>query len=142
MDLTITDWHRDQVRHYTQANMDSTVTVVRTGPPPATDPSTLEVTMGAGTPIYSGVARVHRTQDGGSVSIGEGQLQTRQAIITIPAGANGIHEDDVITIVTTVDDELVNQSGRVVGVAAGGSFNEGQQLTAVFILPSRHWSGT
>lgn len=98
----------------------------------------------SGTTIYSGKARIHTVSGEGSISIGEGQIDQRQAIISIPWDASPVPARDDLIVVSddgNLDADMVSRSLRVVEVEGGSLFFDARRLSCVSWYPSRHWTG-
>lgn len=74
-----------------------------------------------GTIIYSGAARIPTISAEGAVNVGEGSLNQRSTVVTIPWDAPVPKRDDLLTVVqdTLADPNLAENTWRVVGVDGG-----------------------
>lgn len=139
---TISAFARAAVRKRVEAQMTATVQILR-GQLGAMDPTTLKVGgLQNSTVIYEGNARIHTLSGEGSLSLGDGQIDQRQVVISIPWDAPIPQRDDVVIIGnddeadTTVDGLAL----RIVEVAGGTLFGDARRLSCVAWGPSRYWS--
>lgn len=98
--------------------MTDACTIART-----TDRGTFNATTGAydaptSAQQYSGVCRFRTAKAGSELDFGEQLITEIEMIVELPYTATGIEPDDIVTVTTAADPELVGQTMRVLAVAA------------------------
>ena len=92
-------------------------------------------------PVYDGKAGVTLASGAGTYSVGDEPTYYASITCHIPhAPAMMPMIDDVITIVTSPDTDLIGRTFRVTDVPAGGRVATSVDLSATGIAPSRQWS--
>jgi hypothetical protein len=143
-----------QVREYAESNMDALVTVLR-GKPGVLDKTTGRVGgMSAATQVYGDPvpagqigtkgarARIHLVSGQGSLALGPGQVNLRQATVSIPWAAPVPQRDDLVLIRSAgQDSSLAGAALRVVEVTGGGAFGEARRLSCTLWGQSSAWDG-
>jgi len=144
----------NQVRSYTEGNMDGLVTILR-GKPGTLDKTTGRITGMSGSvqvygdPVPDGTigtigakARVHLVSGEGSVSLGPGTINMRQTVVSIPWNAPDTQRDDLVIIRSGGADQSLNGAAlRVVEVSGGGLFGEARRLSCTLWGKSANWDG-
>jgi hypothetical protein len=76
------------------------------------------------------------------VQLGEGQVDVRQVIVSIPWNATAPHRDDLVQVTACKQDpDMIGRYLRVVEVAGGSLFHDARRLSCTMWNPSRRWSG-
>lgn len=141
MSLPVASFQRQIVQAYAEGNMNNRIQVLR-GQLGTFDPSTGRVGgLKNSNIIYSGKARIRTVGGAGVISIGAGEIDTRQVIISIPMGTPKIpHRDDVIRVLDgDADSDLATRIFRVLDVDGGSFFGDARRMTCVGWFNSRYW---
>lgn len=140
----VSTFQRQMVRDYTEGNMTSLIQILR-GSLGAFDPATGRVGgLTSTSNVYGGTdgakARIRTVGGAGVVSVGAGEIDTRQVIISIPMTATIPHRDDVVRVVSDgADTDLNTRIFRVLDVDGGSFFGDARRLTCVGWFSSRYW---
>lgn len=132
---------RRHVRAYAESNMDGHVTISRGGRG-VLDKATGRVSgMSGATTVYDGIARLHTVSGQGSISVGQGEVDTRSVTVSIPWSADLPQRDDVVLFVDGGADQTMNgRAGRVVEVDGGGYFGDARRMQCVVWGTSEYWT--
>lgn len=132
---------RATVRRRVEAQMTASVTVYR-GDLGAMDPETGDVGgLANAQTVYQGKARVRTVSGAGVLAVGEGTIETRSTIVSIPIDSPMVRRDDVIEITDELaDTELDARFFRVLDVDAGSMFADARRMTCQGFAGSRWWS--
>lgn len=95
--------------------------------------------MTGATDIWTGPAHVKTITGEGTVSVGDGEFDTRQVQISIAFDAPPVYRDDLVIIVTSDEPGLTGAVFRVNEVNGGGVFNDARRLQCVQWHPSAIW---
>lgn len=147
---TVSAVGRALVRRHVSRNQNATIKLLR-GDVGAMDPVTLKVPglsnyatlYGPGIAPYNGQARIHPVSGEGSIATGEGDLDLRQVVVSIPWDAPMPARDDVVQVVqdTLSDGDLTGATFRVVEVSGGSLFGDARRMSCTLWGRSRYWTG-
>lgn len=133
---------RRLVRTRTEAQMTSTVRVMR-GALGQLDPVTGDVGgLESMTVIYEGKGRIRTVAGSGVLTVGEGTVDTRSTIISIPISSTPVpRRDDVVLVLNDdlADVDLDEHTFRVMDVDGGTLFGDARRLTCQGFAQSRYW---
>jgi hypothetical protein len=121
-----------------ESTMNSTVEIRR----PAADffdDTTRLYTPRAAELIYSGMAGVPPATGSVEMDLGDEPTYYSSTTIKIPQNSPHIRIDDVLQVITTPDDGMVNRFFRITDVPVGGRIVASIALSCVGISPSRNW---
>jgi hypothetical protein len=140
MTVPISAFQRSQVQAYAEGNMTARIQVLR-GQLGAFDEATGRVGGLSGAKVvYAGKARIRTVGGAGVVSVGAGEIDTPQVIISIPMDAPLPHRDDVVRVLRAeADGDLAARIFRVLDVDGGSLFGDARRLTCVGWFNSRQW---
>jgi hypothetical protein len=130
------------VRRRVEAQMTAQIKILR-GDLGAFDPTTGEVGGLANVQtIYQGMARIRTVDGAGVITLGEGTIDTRQTVISIPITAAMPHRDDLAQVLddASADTDLTNRLFRITEVEGGSLLGDARRCYAVGWFPSRNWS--
>ena len=142
MAITVSALSRSLVRRRVEAQMSAQIRVLR-GELGSLDPATGQVGGITGaTTVYAGKARIRTVAAAGVLAVGEGSIDTRQALVSIPITAAVPRRDDLIAVAANgaADPSLDTRIFRVTEVDAGGLFGDARRMTAVGWYESRYWN--
>lgn len=131
---------RDLVRRYTEDHMHDSLRIHR-GIRGGFD----EVTgqhggLAADSVVYEGKGRVRQITGAGVLSIGEADIDTATATISIPWGSASPRRDDLVELVANDSDpEPAGQFFRVLDIESGGLFGEARRMRCVVWRDSAAW---
>lgn len=94
------------------------------------------------TTIYSGKARIWTMSGSGVVTLGEGTVDTRSTIVSIPLSARPLPARDDLVLIgddNLSDADLDTRALRVLDVDGGGLIGAARKLTCTGYYPSRYW---
>jgi hypothetical protein len=132
---------RAHVRAYAESNMGGHVTISRGGRGTLDKTTGLVSGMSGATTVYDGIARLHPVSGQGSISVGQGEIDTRSVTVSIPWSAGLPQRDDLILFVDGGADQTMNgRAGRVVEVDGGGYFGDARRMQCVVWGTSEYWS--
>jgi hypothetical protein len=95
--------------------------------------------------IYEGPARIHAVAGQGDIAVGEGELSTRQVVISIPWDATPVPLQNDLVIVgddSIRDPDLNGEAYQVREVSGGSLFGDARRLSCVGWHGNRYWSGS
>lgn len=93
------------------------------------DTSTGVESVGQGTEIYSGKCRITPTSERGEEVVGEEMVSWRDTDFYIPLSAPEIHQDDLLTVTSATDAEMVGRVWRITDVRQA-TYQTSRQLSA------------
>lgn len=138
----ITDAIRAQVRSRMEGDMVDEVLVQR-GDAGTFDPTTGVTTgMTNAVTVYQGKARLPKVSPSGDISLGDGEIPSRQVECQIPWDSAPVFINDVVSIVTSIDPQLAGSTWRVAGVDGGGSFMAFRTLSLVGWYSNQIWQAS
>lgn len=139
--ITVTERMRALVRERVEAQMEASIMVLR-GDAGALDPTTGIVGGLANTrTIYSGKARIRTVSGSGVLSIGDGTIDTRSTVISIPITAPIAHRDDLVRVINggPADANLSTRIFRVLEVEGGSLFGDARRMSCTGWYESSYW---
>lgn len=130
---------RRLVRGRAQAQMVSTVTILR-GALGVLDPATGQVGgVRSASTVYVGMARIRSVEPQGVVAVGGGEVDVRRTVVSIPIGSPVPRRDDLVRVDTDSDVDLATRFLRVTDVDGGGLFGDARRLYCTGWHESRSW---
>lgn len=130
------------VRARARANMLGSIQIFRLLAP-TMNSSTLIMTTGTPTEVYSGPARIYTETQGGAVIVGESVLQTAATTISLPYNAALPKIDDVAVVISFGSDpELEDDAYQIKAVGAGGLIRATRQLQVMAYRANRWWEAS
>lgn len=136
----ISDFLRSLVRDRLQASQDSEVQILR-GDAGVLDPASGHVGgMANARTLYQGPARIGALTAGAPITLGDTEVATRQASISIPITAATPHLDDLVKVLDCPADP--DMAGRVFRIDSveGAGFGAERRLGCTGLFESRQWS--
>lgn len=132
---------RQLIRARTEAAMVATITILRG------NLGTLNVTTGevgglaSATTIYAGKARIRNVNGTGVINVGDGEIDQRSTVISIPIDSPVPFRDDLVRIDNdgNTDTDLDSRIFRVLDVDGGGMFGDARRMTCTSWHESRYW---
>lgn len=139
--ITATPFARSLVRRRVEAQMLSTITVLR-GNLGTLNPTTGMVGgLTGATTVYAGKARIRTVSGAGVINVGGGEIDQRSTVISIPISSPVPHRDDLVLIGEDdeADPDLDTRIFRVMEVDGGSYFGDARRLSCTGWLSSRYW---
>jgi hypothetical protein len=130
------------VRRRVEDQMSAQITILR-GDLGAFDPATGKVGgLANAQTVYRGKARIRTVDGAGVITLGEGTIDTRQTVISIPISAAMPHRDDLAVVEddAAADPDLTSRVFRITEVEGGSLLGDARRCYAVGWFPSRQWS--
>lgn len=122
-------------RQYAEGNMIATVRVTRKTA--ATfNRTTGGAARGGTTTVYEGIGRVYRINGGPTMDLGDEPLYFTSATVSIPLSASRPHVNDVVTVLSHPDPNVVSRVFKVDAVAAGGQIPVAHEMACTGIQDS------